>query len=76
MPSPLDEFEVFCQKQIARIQSRLSEFHLESSRVATQLISQDVSAFPVRHAVGKRKPSLEELDSRCQSSAQDLQRRS
>ena len=57
--TPLQEFDLFCQNQILRLQKQLQLPQTEGEPTPT---NQDVAAFPVRHAVGRRKPSLEQLE--------------
>ena len=52
--SALDEFEAFCRQQVNRVERVLEEIQL--TRIPT------APAIVVRHAVGKRKPSLSQQE--------------
>ncbi len=57
MPTPLQELELFCQQQIARLKAENA-----ASRVIVHT-SPDVPADLAKaHAVGPKKPSLSELE--------------
>lgn len=65
----LSEIEALCQTQITRLQNQL-QIAPRSPKVAGEApisTSPAVNATPVLHAAGKRKPSLEELDSQPRS---------
>lgn len=62
----LDEFETFCQSQIYRVKRGLED--LPST-------NQAVGVTPVRHAVGKRKPSLSQVEMEGQFWSPSLRRK-
>lgn len=70
MPSPIDsktllaEIDALCQTQIIRIskQLQLNPNSLKANVGDRTITAPDADATPVSHAVGKRKPSLEDLD--------------